>query len=89
MCQRLLKAAEAAEFLGVKKTTIYALTKARDLPAIIVGQRHFRYDPVDLERYVESRKLPELSQAVSDKNREAGLLGQRELQKRKTQAPLI
>jgi excisionase family DNA binding protein len=80
---RLLKAAEAAEFLGVKKTTVYALTKARELPAIIVGQRHFRYSPADLERYVESRKTPELAKVASEQNRQAGILGQQELKKKR------
>jgi len=83
MSERLLKAVEAAEFLGVKKTTIYALTKAGDLPAIIVGRAHFRYSPADLERYIESRKVPELAKAVSEKNRESGTLGQQELQRRR------
>ncbi len=82
MSQRLLKAGEVAEVLNVKKPTVYSLTKSRDLPVIVIrGQ--FRYDPADVERYAASRKSPELAQAVSEKNREAGLLGQQELQKRR------
>lgn len=76
MSQRLLKASEAAEFLCVKKSTVYALTKAGELPVFVIGNSQFRYDPGDLENYVASRKKPELAQAVSEKNREAGVLGQ-------------
>jgi excisionase family DNA binding protein len=86
MSQRLLSAAEAAEFLGVKKPTIYALTKNSELPVFIIGRSHFRYDPADLEKYIQSRKVPELAKAISEKNGKAGLLGQQELQKRRAEA---
>lgn len=76
MFQPLLKVAEVAEFLNVKKPTVYSLIKAGELPVSVIGNGQFRCTSADVERYAESRKDPKLAQAVSAKNREAGVLGQ-------------
>jgi hypothetical protein len=54
----LLLPAEAARRLGIK---VRALRCLQDLPVIILGKRTRRYDPQDVERLIERRKIPTVS----------------------------
>jgi excisionase family DNA binding protein len=80
---KLLKVKGVCEELDVKPPTVYAAVKAGELPVVVVGKNHFRFDPADVERYKESRKRRDLVEAVSEKNSAAGKLGQQELQRRR------
>lgn len=40
---RLLTAAEVAEQTGLPHATVYELTRRGELPAVRIGERHYRY----------------------------------------------
>ena len=53
---RLLRAEEAAEFLGLKVATIRRLTYTRELPCVRpTGKRAVRYRLRDLEAFLRAR----------------------------------
>jgi excisionase family DNA binding protein len=54
---RLLKPAEAAEYLGLAVASIYCMASRRRLPSIKVG-RSLRFRRVDLERVVKAGMRP-------------------------------
>jgi excisionase family DNA binding protein len=57
--EKLLKAEEAAEFLGLKTSTIRRLTYTRELPCIRpTGRRAVRYRLRDLEALLRMRSQP-------------------------------
>lgn len=60
----LLTRAEAAEYIGVKPTTLaaWALTGRYDLPVVKVG-RLVRYHKSDLDRWLEGRTITHTGQA--------------------------
>ena len=51
----LLTITEAAEVLGVQRSTIYRLLRDSDLVAVRVGKR-LRFRPSDLEDYLERHR---------------------------------
>ncbi len=55
MSQRLLKTKEAAKFLALSEKTLWNLTNAGEIRAVRMG-RLVRYDPADLEEFVEKSK---------------------------------
>ena len=59
MDKLLLTAAEAAEFLGLKVSTIRRLTWARELPTVRpTGRRAVRYDVRALRALLQKRTRP-------------------------------
>ena len=54
----LFTARQAARMLSLSERTLYAITKAGDLPAVRCG-RLVRYDPADLRAWIESSKKSE------------------------------
>jgi excisionase family DNA binding protein len=56
-CRLLLTPAEAAKALAISARTLWARTKAGEIPAVRIG-RSVRYDPRDLAAWVECRKAP-------------------------------
>lgn len=52
---RLLKPDEAADVLAVSSRTLWALTKAGDVPAVRIGTQ-WRYDLGDLQEWIRGRK---------------------------------
>ena len=57
----LLTLREAAKALSVCERTLYALTKAGQLPAVRIG-RAVRYDVADLRGYIERAKKQSMEQ---------------------------
>lgn len=56
---KLMKAEEAAEFLGLKVSTIRRLTYTRELPCVRpTGRRAVRYRLRDLEAILRTRTQP-------------------------------
>ena len=53
-----LSAREAAGYLGISETTLYALTRAGAVPHVRVGKA-IRYRVRDLERYLEAQTTSE------------------------------
>ncbi len=53
---RLMNAEEAAKFLGIKKSTVYAWVAQRRLPYIKVG-RLLKFRPRALERWLKEREI--------------------------------
>lgn len=52
---RLLTAAQAARCLAVSPKTLWTLTSRGEIPCVRMG-RSVRYDVLDLDRFIESRK---------------------------------
>jgi len=57
MSQRLLNVRQAAEYLGVKPTTLYDWVARRKVPFVKINGA-LRFDLPDLERLIESAKQP-------------------------------
>jgi excisionase family DNA binding protein len=55
--KRLLKAHEAARYLGLRTDTIYKKARLRVLPSVKVG-RALRFDILALDRFVEQHAVP-------------------------------
>ena len=54
--RRLLKAEEAARYLGLEVDTVHKKARRRELPSVKVG-RSLRFDVVALERYVTEHAI--------------------------------
>jgi excisionase family DNA binding protein len=52
----LLKVPEAARCLGICERTLFELTRRSEIPCVRIG-RAVRYDPRDLDRWIEAQKL--------------------------------
>jgi excisionase family DNA binding protein len=57
--KRLLTPEEAAEYLGLRVSTIYKKSRLRELPSVKVGGA-LRFDVVALDRYVEQHTIEPL-----------------------------
>lgn len=55
MERRLLNVDEAADYLGVQKSTIYAWASRRKIPSVKMGRR-LLFDREDLDLMIEQRK---------------------------------
>ena len=53
MSSEILTADEAAQFLKVDRQRIYQLVREKHVPAILLGQRQYRFSKAALERWVE------------------------------------
>jgi len=56
--RRLLSVEEAAKYLGVQKSTIYAWAWRRKIPSVKIGRR-LLFDREDLDQIIESGKRRE------------------------------
>jgi excisionase family DNA binding protein len=54
--QRLLKAEDAAEYLGLQTDTVYRKARLRELPSVKVG-RALRFDVEALRRFIEEHTI--------------------------------
>jgi excisionase family DNA binding protein len=57
-CGRVLKAEEAAEFLGLDVSTVRHLTCRGELTYIKTGKRGVAYQLIDLIEWLEARRVP-------------------------------
>ena len=57
MTERLLTAAEVAEWLGVPKTWVLESARSGAMPCVRLG-RYVRFDLADVKAWVESCKRP-------------------------------
>jgi excisionase family DNA binding protein len=53
----LLPLREAAKFLNLSRHTVRALVSRGELPAVRISARCFKFDPADLRKFVESRRI--------------------------------
>jgi excisionase family DNA binding protein len=53
-----LNATEVAQFLGIRRDTVYAYAKAGGLPSINIGARKtlLRFDPMALGQWIRARQ---------------------------------
>ena len=71
---RLLKPAEVADILGLSRSKICQMARTGELPAIVVAEgrghkrvrRIHRFDPDDLARWIDSRRLPRVRDVKPD-----------------------
>ena len=56
--KRLLNVSETAEYMGVKKNTLYSWVCQRRVPFVKCGSRTM-FDIKDLERWIEANKTEE------------------------------
>ena len=54
----LLTYTEAAEFLGIKLTTLYAMVSRRRIPHVRLGGRLVRFDRAKLVSWIEAHRVP-------------------------------
>lgn len=54
MTTKLLKAEKVAEILDVSKQRIYELTRQKQIPFILVGERQYRYSESALMHWLEN-----------------------------------
>lgn len=54
----LLTYQEAADLLGIKLATLYALVSKRAIPHIRVSGRIVRFDAAELRAWLEARSVP-------------------------------
>ncbi|PKN01901.1 MAG: DNA-binding protein [Elusimicrobia bacterium HGW-Elusimicrobia-1] len=57
MERKLLKVAEAAEYLGTTEGTLYVWVCRKRIPHIKMG-RKLMFDVSDLEKWIASQKIP-------------------------------
>jgi excisionase family DNA binding protein len=55
MDRRLCSVDEAASYLGLKKSTLYAWARRRQIPSVKIGRR-LLFDQEDLDSLIESEK---------------------------------
>ena len=53
-----IKADEAAEYLGIKKQTLYKKCQARVIPFCALGAKNYLFKISDLNDYIESHRVP-------------------------------
>lgn len=53
----LLNYTEAAERLGIKLSTLYALVSQRRIPHVRIGPRFVMFDPDEIERWIKARRV--------------------------------
>ncbi len=61
MTRRLLDPQTLCEMLGVPRSTLYGWRQTGDGPPAIKVGRLLRYDPEDLERWLDERKVQDRS----------------------------
>ncbi|MFH1811030.1 MAG: helix-turn-helix domain-containing protein [Pseudomonadota bacterium] len=74
----LIGYAEAADILGLKHGTLYAMVSQRRIPHVRMGGRLVRFDSAELERWVESRRVavsPEVDSGAHVSDRHLGAAG--------------
>ena len=54
--EKLLSIKEVSEILGVSERTIYTLKESRKLKCVPISARCVRFDPKDVQAYIESCK---------------------------------
>ena len=54
---KLLSVTEAADFLGSSRQNLYKMMRRGELAWLQVGGRR-RFDPRDLEKYIERQRVP-------------------------------
>ena len=59
--ERLLSVSEAAEYLGIKKATIYKFVRLQRLPVTRIGTR-ILFDPSSLKDWVKKNTLEPLEE---------------------------
>lgn len=70
---KLLRAEEAADFLGLKTSTIRRLTHTRELPCVrVTGRRAVRYKLSDLQALIRMRSQPARTEVGRRRHRPAG-----------------
>lgn len=52
----LLTVRQAAKVLSISERTLWGLTKSGDIPAVRFGGRNVRYDPRDLDAWIQAAK---------------------------------
>lgn len=55
---RLLTIDDVADLLGVPKSTLYGWRSRGEGPVSLRVGRHVRYEPADVQAWIESRKVP-------------------------------
>jgi len=58
MVRELLTAAQVGEILGKHPRTVLILAERGELAAIRLGHRTVRFDPADVQAYIDSRRVP-------------------------------
>ncbi|MGC2238638.1 MAG: helix-turn-helix domain-containing protein [Pyrinomonadaceae bacterium] len=54
MTTKLLKAEKVAEILDVSKQRVYELTRQKQIPFILVGDRQYRYSEIAISQWLEN-----------------------------------
>lgn len=54
----LLTYAELEERYGIKRATAAAYVHRRVIPHIKLGPRHTRFDPIEIEKWIDARRVP-------------------------------
>jgi excisionase family DNA binding protein len=62
--ERLLTADQVAELLGTTREAIYARCMRGQLPHVRLGPRQIRFDPVELQRFLQARMVCSSEQAT-------------------------
>ena len=58
--ENLLSVMQVAELLGLKKQTIYVMVMRHQVPHLKIGGA-LRFDPNEIERFLEEKKQPVVS----------------------------
>jgi excisionase family DNA binding protein len=56
--RRLLTTRQVADFLGVSPATVLRRWRAGELPGIRLGSNVLRFDPAELEQWLDDRRAP-------------------------------
>ena len=57
MHKELITYSQAARYLGLKMGTLYAMVSRRQVPHVRLGPRLVRFDPQELQEWVEARRI--------------------------------
>ena len=56
--RRLLSYSEVAERYGLRRGTLASLVHRRQIPHVRLGPRFVRFDPDEIERWIDARRVP-------------------------------
>ena len=55
--KRLLTAPEVAETLGIGESSVYRMAADNRIPHLRIGERRVRFDPDELERWLDDHRV--------------------------------
>jgi excisionase family DNA binding protein len=73
--EKFLTVDDVAEMLSLTRQRVYRMVRAGELPIVRVGTRAIRFDPEELARWVDDRRVAGASRASYERGERPGANG--------------